>query len=160
MTGDRLEELQAEARKLQYQQHQEDMRAAFQLQGDYGKWLVASLLLIHGVSIWFLAESQELARTILPAVFWWHVIGLLLALTCGFVAWINWSLHTVLYAPLDPGMILDTRNWPQADPKKTDQITLTYRLSLVTGVASAICILGAAIVAYCTMGSNPALAGA
>jgi len=40
-----------EARKLRYQQLQENRRAAATLANEYGRWLIASLLLVHGASI-------------------------------------------------------------------------------------------------------------
>jgi hypothetical protein len=146
---DEIQQVQIEARKLVYQQCNDHMRAAFQLQGDYGKWLIASLLLIHGVAIWFVAESTELSRTVLPSVFWWHVAGILFALLCGLFTWGNWSLHSVLYEPLDPGMIVDAQHWPRANPRTEAWITVTYWLSVIIGLLSAGCILGAAVVAYC-----------
>src|SRR5688572_12133387 len=74
-----INNLVVEARKLRYEQLQQNRRSAGELQGEYGRWLVASLLLVHGGSILLLAQSPEMVRLVLPAVFWWLVAGHLLA---------------------------------------------------------------------------------
>jgi hypothetical protein len=149
---DKLQDYRFQVRKLQYEHHQADVRAAFQLQGDYGKWLVASLLLIHGGAFLFLTRSPDLAKSVLPVVYWWLIGGLMLALVCGFVAWINWDLHTVLYKPLNAGMIVNDDQWPQLDARMNWWIGATHKISIGAGLASGFCILGAATAAYLTLG--------
>ncbi len=146
-----IDNLVVEARKLRYEQLQENRRAASQLQGEYGRWLVASLLLVHGGSILLLAQSQEMVRLVLPSVFWWHVAGLLLALTSGFLAWMNWGYHMILYDKVQPDMIYDDNSWPRFDQDVLGRIGSTFRASIAFGIASALCILGAAVCGYVKM---------
>lgn len=135
--------------KLYYEQLQRSKDRAFQLQGDYGKWLVASLLLIHGATIAFLAQNERLASAVLPLVFWCHVIGLLLALICGFVTWVNWSLHASAYEEVTPYMLDGTMdNWPKFEARDFFWIKPTFWIAIVAGLGSAACILVSAIVIY------------
>lgn len=53
-----------EVRKLTYEDLQRSKRHALQLSGDYGKWLIASLLLVHGASVAFLAQNDILSKTV------------------------------------------------------------------------------------------------
>jgi len=141
-----------EARKLRYEQLQQNRRSANELQGQYGRWLIASLLLVHGGSILLLAQSPDMIKTVLPAVFWWHIAGLVLALACGFTTWANWSYHIVLYDNVSPAMIYDDNEWPKFDPKVQTKIGWTHWSSITLGLLSGACILGAAICGYAKMG--------
>lgn len=143
-----IENHETEWRKLLYQQYQDSKRITFQLQGDYGKWLIASLLLIHGAAVIFLAQDNELSTGVLPQVFWWHIAGLMLALICGFTVWINWSLHFSLYNSVDPRMIVSNDFWPTWDARTNGWIGRTHFIAIAVGILSALCIVGASIAAY------------
>lgn len=52
-----------EVRKLTYEDYQKSKRHAFQLNADYGRWLIASLLLVHGAAVAFLAQNERLKGT-------------------------------------------------------------------------------------------------
>lgn len=140
-----------DVRRLIFEDHQKSKDRAMQLNGDYGKWLIASLLLVHGAAIAFLAQSERLSQVVLPHVFWWHIFGLLAALTCGFLVWINWSLHAKIYDGVHPGMIYRDDHWPNFDSSTNSWITRTHWTAIGVGIVSAICILGSAIVVYCNM---------
>ncbi|MER9763701.1 MULTISPECIES: hypothetical protein [unclassified Mesorhizobium] len=136
-----------EVRRLHYEEHRKDAHHAMQLNADYGKWLIASLLLVHGAAIAFLAQNDRLSKSVLPLVFWWHVTGLITALTCGFIVWINWSLHGRFHGSVSPQMIYDDTQWPDYDgPARW--INRTHWLAIAMGLASAMCILGAAVTVY------------
>lgn len=150
-----LHPLQIEARRLLYHEYQESKRAAFQLQGDYGRWLIASLLLVHGGGVLFLVQNERLSETVVLAIFWWPITGLMLALFCGFSTWINWSLHAGLYASsINPSMIYSDEAWPKFNDNTNAWIGRTHWLSITTGLCSALCILGAAAAAYAKMGPS------
>lgn len=137
-----------EARKLTYEDLQKSKRHAFQLNADYGRWLIGSLLLVHGAAVAFLAQNERLAATVLPSVFWWHVAGLLLALLCGFLVWANWSFHAAIYESVSSSMIYDDKRWPEFDGGTARWITVTHWSGIVAGVLSALCILSSAVAAY------------
>lgn len=151
MTDDERERLTIEARRMQYHEYQESKRAAHQLQSEYGRWLVASLLLIHGAAILLPAQNPELMKTVIQATFVWNVTGLLLALACGFAAWVNWTYNAQVYRNVTPGMIVGVEHWPSFDGNMLKKIVRTYRLSVVFGLASVACIVAAAVAAHCTM---------
>ncbi|MCZ8548704.1 hypothetical protein OOJ09_31505 [Mesorhizobium qingshengii] len=140
--------LVTEARKLRYQQLQENRRAAGNLQAEYGRWLIASLLLVHGASILLLAQSPARVADILPVVYWWHIAGLILAFVCGFLAWMNCGYFIALYDDVSPEMIYNDESWPKFDQAVLTKINLTFRGSVIAGMMSVGCLLGAAIAAY------------
>jgi hypothetical protein len=141
-----------EARRLLLSHMRERARIAGEFQGQYGKWLVASLLLVHGAVFGFLATSETLSRLYLPHVYWWPVAGLILAMGCGFLTWINWGLHLSQNLAADVNAMHDlTQAWPRSDPKVERWIAPTFRLSVACGLGSALCIAGAAVTAYLRM---------
>lgn len=152
MAGPTEEEITV--RRLIYEDHQKSKDRAMQLNGDYGKWLTASLLLVHGAAVAFLAQNERLATAVLPSVFWWHVTGLLLAFLCGFLVWANWSFHARIYDAVHPGMIYDDGHWPKFDVGTNRWITWTHWTGIVAGILSALCILGSAILVYCKMNAS------
>jgi hypothetical protein len=137
-----------EARKLAYEDFLKSKAHAFQLSGEYGRWLIGYLLLVHSAALAFLAQNDRLSKVILPSVFWWHVIGLLSAFLCGFLVWANWSFHARLWETVNPGMIYDEEHWPKFDDGTTHWITWTYWTGIVAGILSALCILASALAAY------------
>lgn len=137
-----------EIRKLAYDEFQKSKHHALQLNADYGRWLIASLLLVHGAAVAFLAQNDRLASVVLPSVFWWHVAGLLLAFLCGFLVWANWSFHAAIYQAVNPSMVYDEENWPKFDDGINRWISWTHWTGIIAGVLSWVCILVAAIAAY------------
>ena len=134
-----------EVRRLIYEHEKKAEFHAMQLNAEYGKWLIASLLLLHGAALAFLAQNDRLAAEVLPHVFWWFVIGLLAALVCGFMVWINWTLHAVVHGTATAHMIYDDAYWPKFEGKAYDWIAPTHWLAIGFGLVSAGCLLGAAI---------------
>lgn len=144
-----------EVRKLAYEEYQKRKQHAYQLSADYGRWLIASLLLVHGAAVAFLAQNDRLSQTVLPTLFWWHVAGLLLAFLCGFLVWSNWSLHALAYDPVNPGMIFDDDHWPDFSSKRiVSLINLTHWLGILAGLISAACIFLSAKSAYNIMSAT------
>jgi hypothetical protein len=137
-----------EVRKLAYEDFQKSKRHAFQLNADYGRWLIASLLLVHGAAVAFLAQNDRLSKTVLPSVFWWHIAGLLLALLCGFLVWANWSLHARFYEAVNPGMIYGDEHWPEFNKRTGFWIDCTHWIGIGAGILSGLCILASSLAAY------------
>ena len=130
------------SRRDVYESLMEARKTALDLQGHYGKWLVSSLLLIHGAAIGFIAQSDRLSQKLIPDVFAIAVVGLILALLCGFSTWINWGLSYIIHNSVHPMMVLDDDYWPKFhEHKASPWMTCTFWLSIVTGIASVLCII-------------------
>ena len=141
----RLERI--EAKKLYYQEHLELRKATFELQGLYGRWLIASLLLVHGGSLLFLA--RELGAADMSGVYVWHVAGIVLALATGFATWFNGDLFIHRYREVSVWMVYDDSIKRIPEPVGQQRmLDVTLILSLSCGLGSTVCIVGAAIAAY------------
>lgn len=135
------------ARTLYYESVQGYLKHTMEMQGAQGRWLIASLLLIHGSVFAFLAQSDRLSTDILPHVFLWLAAGIVLALCCGFVTWWNWSLASMIYAEVQPWMIyngsqIEFGGW------RPRMVTVTMWLAVVFGLASVACVCGIAWTSY------------
>lgn len=141
-----------EAKKLYYQEHLELRKATFELQGLYGRWLIASLLLVHGGSLLFL--SRELGADGMRGVYLWHVAGIVLALATGFASWFNGDRFIHRYREVSVWMIYDDNIRTIAEPVGQQRpLDLTLRVSLTCGVLSTVCIVAAAVAAYNIVGT-------
>lgn len=128
----------------------ERLNKSLQLQGDYGKWLIASLLLLNGTALYSLATNVSYGRPILQSgSLWWFLGGLLLAMGSGFVAWINWGLLAAdLIRQSNASMLVSRDAWPQSNKSADRYISLTFGLAIVLGLASLACVpIGAVLVA-------------
>lgn len=135
------------ARTLYYQGVQSWLKHTMEMQGAQGRWLIASLLLIHGGLFAFLAQSETLSALILPHVFVWLTAGIVLALCCGFSTWWNWSLAAAIYSTVHPwmiynGSVIEFTGW------RPPLVTITMWLAVVFGLASVGCICGVAWTSY------------
>lgn len=147
--SERTRDEKLEARRLILAHSRDRARISGEFQGQYGKWLVASLLLVHGAVFGFLATNDEMSRAYLPHIFWWPIAGLLLALACGFLTWLNWGLHLNNELAVDVHTMHDLdREWPQPNPHIERWIAPIFVAAVISGVASALCIVGGAVVAH------------
>ncbi|MER9461967.1 hypothetical protein NKI80_18875 [Mesorhizobium sp. M0387] len=138
-----------------YNDLKESQRATFQIAAEYGRWLIASLLLVHSGALFGLfsllsnPSTQQTTLQVFKAPVWCFVIGLLLALLCGFSAWINWSMHASNYqtsARYD--MLWDPERWVD-EPRFARGLDVTNWACIVAGLLSAACIaIGAAFILH------------
>jgi hypothetical protein len=85
-----------------YHDLKENQRATFVVAAEYGRWLIASLVLINAGALWGLLsylgaiglKVENLAQFKCPI--WSLIIGLVLAMGSGLAAWVNWSMHSPL----------------------------------------------------------------
>jgi hypothetical protein len=129
-----------------YQTQREAFHAAARLQGQYGTWLVATGTATQAAAIYVTANLADVpveARLPAIAVF---LVGLLLMMVAGLVAYLNCNLHMALYARWSNAlMLVDGDGWPKPDPKLSYRINLTYILALEFGIFSVLCLpIGAA----------------
>ncbi len=147
----------AEVAEIVYKDYKEMQRVTFDVASHLGKWLLASLLLIHGGALFglftFLSELADkpevLARYELTVR--WFVAGLMLTLFAGLCTWLNWSMHSENYdAWANKEMLWDPDRWV-GQSVHTWGVTASYWSALILGVLSSLCIVGGA---YSTLNGN------
>lgn len=131
-----MNELDREVAKARYEFHLSEPQAAQRYQNELAKWLLASLVLANGGALVLLANSKDADRLhhAAPA----FVIGIVTAILCGFMAWLNAGvrdMHYDAYAQPDSlktGEVIK----PELSDRRDWQITWTYRLSIAAGICS------------------------
>ncbi|TIO30413.1 hypothetical protein [Mesorhizobium sp.] len=138
------------AAAIVYNDLKESQRATFQIAADYGRWLIASLLLVHSGALFGLFSllnsfaNQPTSLQMYKAPVWCFVAGLLLALASGFCAWINWSMHSFNYrSSARYDMLWDPEKWVDP-PHYVTGLDVTNWGSIVCGLLSALCVAGGA----------------
>lgn len=144
-----------EVRRLQYEFFRDHFKHVVAMQGAMGRWLLASLLLVHGGVFAFLAQSEHLSAMVLPRVYWWLLAGLVLALVSGFSTWWNWTLATPVYASVSPAMIYDATQTPTFTKEQLRGVRWAMVAALSTGVLSLLCLIGAALVSADLLSATP-----
>ncbi|SOC93055.1 hypothetical protein SAMN05216358_3219 [Rhizobium sp. AN5] len=146
-----------EVADIVYKDYKEMQRATFDVASQWGRWLLASLLLIHGGALFglftFLSDLAEKPEALSKYQWtvWWFVAGLMLTLLSGFMAWINWSMHSDNYdAWANKPMLWDPEQWT-GQSVHTWGLDVTNWGAIIFGALSASCILGGA---YFTMNGN------
>lgn len=112
-----------------------------QIAADYGKWLLASILLLHGgglLGIFSIAEKANLDSLIGAATA--LIAGLMLGLLAGFITWLNWLLLASSYEQIADHRVLASEEASFPDAKRSTQIgiVLTFWSSMIIGFASAL----------------------
>jgi hypothetical protein len=138
-----IEELR-QARQLKYEFYQKHLSHVLTMQGDYGKWLVASLLLVHGGMFALLAQNDQLASQVLSKIYWWPVVGIVCALLCGFSAWWNFSFSSMLYAVPKAEMIYLDSQQPEFPNWLVTALKATTVVAIVAGIVSVACVFAGA----------------
>lgn len=106
---------------------------------EYGKWLIASMLAIHGGAIYAINavrngryDLSEPARELLTHAAGWHVVGIMCIMLAGFMAWLNFQCAEVIYDDwANPAMTYRSDMWPK--PRKRDPVTATLFLAAAFG---------------------------
>jgi hypothetical protein len=76
-----------------YEGYRDQWRLSSTLVGDYGKWLIAQLTLIHVGAIFLLASNELFRPALAHGAFWWFIAGIMLSLLCGLATWFNWGMN-------------------------------------------------------------------
>jgi hypothetical protein len=132
-----------------YTQIRQMQQFAMQMQGEYGKWLISSLLFLHGAAIGGLLfkVTSEHPPAYLSAL-WWFVAGILLALASGFATWCNFSFVADQFERwADHRMLIDRTYWPAE--QAGNSIDVTRWVAILCGILSASCILGGSFTVVC-----------
>jgi hypothetical protein len=117
---------------------------SMKVQSEYGRWLVSSLLFLHGAAIGgLLFKTGNNGVPPYLSALWWFVGGIVLALAAGFAAWWNFTFAAQTYFKwADYRMLSDRAYWPkgEADPR----IGWTLRVAVAGGLLSVACLIAGA----------------
>lgn len=108
---------------------------------ELGRWLLSSLLIVHGGALFslflFLALAGERRLSIkhYHAPIYWAVAGIALIVAAGFVAWVNTSMRADMHLNASEGQV------PAGQPKP---IYTTHWLAISLGILSGLCMFGMA----------------
>jgi len=123
--------------------------AAYQGHVDYGKWLIASLLAVHGGAIYAInavrpaVRPDQLLGLIEAAA--WNLAGVVFILIAGFAAWLNFQCAQNIYDRWsDPAMLYRTDKWPK-DVDRFDPVNATLYLAAGFGLLSALSFVNSAV---------------
>lgn len=112
----------------------------------YGRWLLASLVIIHAGALFgmfsFLANHADKPSVIsgyaLPI--WCFIAGLMLAFLAGLTTWVNWGLNSAEYEhQADYNMLITPDKWLNP-PKYLLWLRITFWAPVAFGVCSALTI--------------------
>ncbi|MFC3165407.1 hypothetical protein [Ciceribacter thiooxidans] len=123
---------------------------SFKSNVEYGKWLLASGLAVHGGAIFALntlATNGQAARIngILDSVAF-HAAGIFFVLIAGFAAWLNFQYAATLYSRLaNPSMMYRKDTWLDLGSEKRDPVGATRFLAMMAGLLSLWCLVASAV---------------
>lgn len=111
---------------------------AFKANIEYGKWLLASGLVVHGGAIYAINAIKDGSR---PALMHglllgaqWNVAGIVFVLIAGLSAWLNFQYAAHIYNDwANPLMVYKTDQFPE-ERNKTDPVGATRLLSIFAGL--------------------------
>lgn len=130
----------SETARAYFDYYTAEQRAAQQQQVDIGKWILGSLILVNGGAITLLAQAAEHGSGALKAAGGHFVIGIICALFCGFVAWLNAGVRDAYLDELAKPEMLTSSNledWPKESSQRVVQIRITFGASVFFGFLSA-----------------------
>lgn len=123
--------------------------AAYQGHVDYGKWLIASLLAVHGGAIYAINAVRSAVRPdqllgLIDAAAW-NLAGVVFILVAGFAAWLNFQCAQHIYDRWsNPAMLYRTDMWPK-DVDRFDPVNATLYLAAAFGLLSAASFVNSAV---------------
>lgn len=129
-----------------YEQNKSYRNIAMQHQADLSRWLMASLLAVHGGALYLMsginAQATPALKVALISIASWNIAGIVTALLTGFFAWKNAQYAYDRYDEwADPAMIYRYDKWPKDPETKTDPIGATAFLGAASGLVSGLCFL-------------------
>lgn len=136
--------------EIVYVQMRQMHEFSLKMLGEYGRWLISSLLFLHGATIGgllFKASGTGGPPTYLNAL-WWFIAGIVFALAAGFSAWWNFTFAAEQYHRwADVRMLSDKTYWP--GPSSNCAVEVTKWMAVIAGVLSVGCIVGGAAHVAC-----------
>jgi hypothetical protein len=152
--------------KEMYEQYKLYRNLSFQNHVEYAKWLVASLLAVHGGSIYAISSIRESVGQdqliFLVGGAAWNLAGIVFTLITGLCAWLNFQFAESLFEDwADAAMMYRTDRTPRykMDNRKTDPIGATHFAGAAFGVMSAYCFVVSAVTVVSALKSGLKIAG-
>ena len=115
---------------------------------DYGRWLIASLLAVHGGAVYAISGIRssvgpaQLESLISGAA--WNLAGVVFTIFAGFFAWLNFQFAEHIYGEwANPEMVYRNDRWPK--DRKRDPVGATLYLSAAAGFFSMYCFVASAV---------------
>lgn len=107
-------------------------------QAEWGRWLVASLLVANGGSLLAITQSQTNSFIMLESGGIYFVLGIVSALLCGFLSWLNWTCIYREYEELsDPMILFDEQKEFRGVKHNEKYVFATFWGSVISGAFSA-----------------------
>lgn len=136
-----------------YRLNVERLKIVQVIQADYGKWLIATLALIHTGALYAIATG-ELGKGI-PGAYLPSLAGVILTLISGLFTWANFTLGIRLYENwTNPAMLSNVAYWPVSKGPLRFWIPATMAGALVTGIGAGACIIWEAVILGALGGSS------
>ncbi|MEJ5025954.1 hypothetical protein [Brucella anthropi] len=142
----------------QYEKYKSFREMSFQNHVGYAKWLLASLLAVHGGAIYGISglrdsvSAHQIDGLITGAG--WNLIGIGFTLLTGFCSWVNFQSAWSTYEEwADPAMLYRTDQHPatQRTGSKFDLSAATLYAGAGFGLASAFCFAASAAAIISTL---------
>ncbi len=112
---------------------------------QYGKWVLSSLLLLHGGAFIAISQIQGGLEIYFPIIGQYHIAGIIFALLSGFFAYLNFMfLAKWAQRYTSPVMLYRQDGWPKNEDKY-DPVNATAWASLSVGLLSALMIIFSAV---------------
>lgn len=138
-----------------YKSHLQTLDAARKLQQEYGKWLLATLVLINAGAVVSVAGTDQNSSPLFVGTGLYFILGLFFALASGFFAWLNSCKFVDKYTFIAQPNMLHGPEWDlekNAEGKDKDYIKkcnqwikITFRGAVITGLLSAVALIVGAV---------------
>lgn len=154
----RRERYQYYARE-KYEFYKSAREMAFKANIEYGKWLLASGLAVHGGAIYAInslkdPSNVDLTLKLIEAAKW-NIAGIVFVLLAGFATWLNFQAAAHTYDDwANPLMVYKTDEFPTND-RKTDPIAATFWLAIATGILALWSFVASALQVFSTFTVSP-----
>lgn len=142
---DEAERFKVHAREV-YDHYKRYQTASWSGHVEYGKWLIASLLAVHGGAIYAISTLKDSVTAaqingLIDAAAW-NLGGVFMTLVAGFGAWLNFQAAEATYNRwADPSMLYRSDRFPSDDDRKTDPISATLFFAAAFGLMSGFAFL-------------------
>ena len=135
--------------------------ASFNANVDYGKWLLASGLAVHGGAIYAINSLKDpsdpkLIAGLLEAASW-NVAGIIFVMSAGLMGWVNFQYAAHIYDQwANPLMVYRTDQFPTRENGKTDPVGATRLLAIAFGLLALWAIVASAANVFAVIGPKVA----
>lgn len=134
-----MDEIERKVRERYLDRYQALVERSFEAQVAWGRWLVASLLLVNGGAIVTIVQSGARASELMSLSGIFFASGIVLAFICGFCAWINFYLNLNVYSSFaDPKVLRSQEEWFTPSTREFHWTRYTMVAAIVAGTLSVV----------------------